>query len=134
MLVGVSIVGASLVIVLRVLGIWLAFLLAAAVLAITMFWEVIIVAEDAQIQPALAEACRLLLSNPVRALLPVTIVAVGQMLVAWLLRLLPWIGAPLSALFEQVLMAAFFGLVIVSLYQELKATLQEEKAASADPV
>lgn len=133
MLIGVGIFGAALVIVLRALGSWLALLLAAAVLAITLFWEVIIVADDAQVQPALAETYRLLATNPLRVLLPVAIVAVGQMIIVGILRLLPGIGVFLSTLFDQVLMRPFFGLVIVSLYQELKAALPEAEVTSADP-
>lgn len=132
MLIGVGIFGAALVILLRTLGSWLAFLLAAAVLVLTLFWEVIIVAGDEQVQPALAETYRLVTWRPLRVLLPVAVIAIGQMIIVWILRLLPWIGLFLSTLFTEVLMRPFFGLVIVFLYQEAKAALPEADITSAD--
>lgn len=116
LLLGVGIIGGLLALLLPGLGTLLALLAAAAVALLTVFWEMVIVRDGADVQPALATSYELATRNLVVVCLPLIAIGIGQSIVTAIVGSLP----ALSSLITQVLVAPFGGLVAVDLLQQIK--------------
>lgn len=117
LMIGIGIVGTLLIYALSFLGTLITAAAIGALALITMFWEIMIVRDNAPVPAALAGSVQAVTKNLGAALVPMIIIGLAQAIIASIFGGAAWLASAVTG----IVLAPFAGLVMINVLENIKA-------------